>query len=82
MSKLVCPECKGSGKIENYSAHTGEGEQMICYNCGGSGRMPEGYFLEDSEDQPKTFNSDLILIGIGVLILGAFLYWLFKFIWV
>lgn len=82
MSKPKCPECKGTGEIKHYNFQTGENVKMTCYNCGGTGKMPEGYFLEDSEDQPKTFDFDLIFTIIGAVIFGAIVYWFCKFIWV
>ena len=82
MSKQPCTECGGKGHTFSYNPDTGVNEKMFCYHCRGTKIEPDGSWMEDPDKQDKTFYFDLVKISIGVFILGGFLYWLFKFIWV
>jgi len=79
---MKCCECKGKGYIPKKDPDTKIIENMHCYHCNGTGKQEEfdNSLLEEREDE-NTFWSDTLLFA---LIFGgaAFLYWVFRYVWV
>ena len=77
-----CTHCNGKGYIPKKDPDTGIIDNMHCYHCNGTGKEEEfdNSLLEKREDE-NTFWSDTLLFA---LIFGgaAFLYWLFRYVWV